>query len=159
MADDDPAPDRSGRVGADGLCWQAKLDEGQACGAVGQGVDTLGVVFTADLQNAELGPEGSLSDEFRIDILPEAESLGITRLDLGTQVRHAFFGAEAQRIQRGADEIKVMVRYPKQDRHTTGSLDSMFIRTPSGDEVPFETPIRPLAIDRPQPRPGGSALP
>ncbi len=77
------------------------------------------------------------ADEFHIDILPEAESLGITRFDLGNQVRHAFYGAEAQRIQRGIHEIKVMVRYPRADRRSTGSLDSMYIRTPQGDEVPF----------------------
>jgi multidrug efflux pump subunit AcrB len=79
------------------------------------------------------------SDEFHLDILPEAESLGLTRYALGNQVRHAFYGAEAQRVQRGMDEIKVMVRYPKEDRENVNSLNSMFIRTPAGDEVPFET--------------------
>jgi multidrug efflux pump subunit AcrB len=79
------------------------------------------------------------SDEFHLDILPEAESLGLTRYALGSQVRHAFYGAEAQRVQRGMDEIKVMVRYPKEDRENVNSLNSMFIRTPAGDEVPFET--------------------
>ncbi len=79
------------------------------------------------------------ADEFHIDILPEAEALGITRFDLGNQIRHAFYGAEAQRIQRGTHEIKVMVRYPSADRRNTASLDSMFIRTPEGDAVPFGT--------------------
>jgi multidrug efflux pump subunit AcrB len=82
------------------------------------------------------------ADEFHLDILPEAESLGITRYDLGSQVRHAFYGAEAQRVQRGIDEIKVMVRYPKADRENVSSLNNMFIRTPTGDEVPFETVAR-----------------
>lgn len=85
---------------------------------------------------------GDTADEFHLDILPEAESLGLTRYDLGSQVRHAFYGAEAQRIQRGMDEIKVMVRYPKADRETTGSLDNMYIRTPQGDELPFDTVAR-----------------
>lgn len=79
------------------------------------------------------------SDELHLDILPEGEALGLTRYELGSQLRHAFYGAEAQRVQRGIDEIKVMVRYPKADRETTGSLESMFIRTPEGDAVPFET--------------------
>ena len=82
------------------------------------------------------------ADEFHLDILPEAESLGLTRYDLASQVRHAFYGAEAQRVQRGIDEIKVMVRYPKSDRENVNSLNSMFIRTPGGDEVPFETVAR-----------------
>lgn len=82
------------------------------------------------------------SDEFHIDLLPQGEALGLTRYDLGSQVRHAFYGAEAQRIQRGSDEVKVMVRYPREDRRTTSSLDSMFVRTPSGDAVPFNSVAR-----------------
>jgi multidrug efflux pump subunit AcrB len=85
---------------------------------------------------------GDTADEFHLDILPEAESLGLTRYDLASQVRHAFYGAEAQRVQRGIDEIKVMVRYPKADRENINSLNRMFIRTPQGDEVPFETVAR-----------------
>ncbi len=85
---------------------------------------------------------GETSDEFHLDILPEAESLGLTRYDLGSQVRHAFYGAEAQRVQRGIDEIKVMVRYPQADRENVNSLSGMFIRTPAGDEVPFDTVAR-----------------
>lgn len=81
----------------------------------------------------------SVSDEFHFDILPEAESLGISRRDLGSQIRHAFYGAEAQRIQRDTHEIKVMVRYPKEDRRSTSSLEGMFIRTPDGDAVPFNS--------------------
>ena len=82
---------------------------------------------------------GDTADEFHLDIMPEAESLGLTRYALGSQVRHAFYGAEAQRIQRGTDEIKVMVRFPKADRELTSTLSNMFIRTPQGDEVPFDT--------------------
>ncbi len=85
---------------------------------------------------------GDTADEFHLDILPEAESLGLTRFDLGSQVRHAFYGAEAQRVQRGADEVKVMVRYPRADREMTSSLNNMYIRTPQGDEVPFDTVAR-----------------
>jgi multidrug efflux pump subunit AcrB len=56
---------------------------------------------------------------------------------LGRQVRQAFYGEEAQRIQRGKDEVKVMVRYPREDRRSISDLENMRIRTPSGDEVPF----------------------
>ena len=85
---------------------------------------------------------GDTGDEFHLDILPEAEALGLTRYDLGSQVRHAFYGAQAQRIQRGIDEIKVMVRYPRADRRTVSSLNGMYIRTPDGNEVPFESVAR-----------------
>lgn len=81
-------------------------------------------------------------DEIHFELLPEGEALGITRQSLGTQVRNAFYGAEAQRIQRGVDEIKVMVRYPREDRESVESLETMFVRTPDGDEVPLGTVAR-----------------
>ena len=58
---------------------------------------------------------------------------------VGRQVRQAFYGEEAQRIQRGKNEIKVMVRYPESDRKSIGNLESMRIRNSLGDEVPFSS--------------------
>ncbi|MFV8820055.1 efflux RND transporter permease subunit [Haliea sp. E17] len=78
-------------------------------------------------------------DEIHFKLLPEGEALGLTRMQLGSQVRNAFYGAEAQRIQRDIDEVKVMVRYPREDRESVGSLEHMFVRTPGGDEVPLST--------------------
>ena len=75
--------------------------------------------------------------EVKLEVTPEAESLGISLSDLARQVRQAFYGEEAQRIQRGRDEVKVMVRYPESERQSLASLERMRIRTPSGDEVPF----------------------
>ena len=75
--------------------------------------------------------------EIRLAIKPGAEALGLTISSLGRQVRQAFYGEEVQRIQRGKDELKVMVRYPKNDRRSIADLENMRIRTPSGDEVPF----------------------
>jgi multidrug efflux pump subunit AcrB len=77
--------------------------------------------------------------EIKLSIKPEAEALGLTMSSLGRQVRQAFYGEEAQRIQRGKDELKVMVRYPLEDRRSIADLENMRIRTPSGDEVPFES--------------------
>jgi len=85
--------------------------------------------------------------EVRLDILPGAEALGLTRLDLARQVRQAFYGEEAQRIQRGRDELKVMVRYPEEDRRSLEALDSMRIRTPDGAEVPFSS-VAVAELDR-----------
>ena len=76
--------------------------------------------------------------EIKLSIKPEAEALGLTQSTLGRQVRQAFYGEEAQRIQRGKDELKVMVRYPENDRRSIADLENMRIRTPAGDEVPFE---------------------
>jgi len=77
------------------------------------------------------------AQEIRLNIKPEAEALGLTQTDLGHQVRQAFYGEEAQRIQRGKDEIRVMVRYPLAERRSIADLEQMYIRTPDGSEVPF----------------------
>ncbi|HUG98798.1 MAG TPA: efflux RND transporter permease subunit [Gammaproteobacteria bacterium] len=75
--------------------------------------------------------------EIKLRIRPEAELLGITLENLARQVRHAFFGFEAQRIQRGREEVRVYVRYPEAERRSLHNLDTMRIRTPAGAEVPF----------------------
>jgi multidrug efflux pump subunit AcrB len=77
--------------------------------------------------------------EIKLSIKPEAEALGLTMSSLGRQVRQAFYGEEAQRIQRGKDELKVMIRYPRSDRRSVADLENMRIRTPAGDEVPFQS--------------------
>ena len=76
-------------------------------------------------------------DEIQLSIKPAAQALGITLSDLGTQVRQAFYGEEVQRIQRGTEELKVMVRYPRDQRRSVANLESMLISTADGDEVPF----------------------
>lgn len=88
-----------------------------------------------DIRNS--GSSGG--QEIRLTIRPEAEALGLTMTSLGRQVRQAFYGEEAQRIQRGQDELRVMVRYPREDRRSIADLENMRIRTPTGDEVPFES--------------------
>ncbi|MDB4617328.1 efflux RND transporter permease subunit, partial [Verrucomicrobiales bacterium] len=78
-------------------------------------------------------------DEIQLKVKPEAEQFGMTMTDLANQVRQAFFGEEIQRIQRGRDEIRVMLRYPQADRRSLAALDGMKIRTSTGQEVPFTT--------------------
>jgi multidrug efflux pump subunit AcrB len=77
------------------------------------------------------------SDEIRLNIKPQAEALGLSLNMLATQVRYGFYGAEAQRVQRGDEEVKVMIRYPKDQRNSIGNLENMRIRTVSGDDLPF----------------------
>ena len=77
--------------------------------------------------------------EIELAIRPSAESLGLSLDDLGRQVRQGFFGEEAQRIQRGRDDVRVMVRYPADERESVGDLEHMRIRTPEGAAVPFAT--------------------
>ncbi len=75
--------------------------------------------------------------EIQLSLLPEARNLGLTLNDLATQVRNAFYGAQAQRVQRGEDDVRVMVRFPEAERKSIGSLEDMYIRTPDGNQVPF----------------------
>jgi len=77
--------------------------------------------------------------ELKLDILPSGESLGLSLGALARQVRQAFYGEEVQRIQRGRDDVRVMVRYTTAERQSLGSLERMRIRTQAGDEVPFTT--------------------
>ncbi len=75
--------------------------------------------------------------EIKLSMRPEGELLGLSASDLGRQVRQAFFGAEAQRIQRGRDDVRVMVRYPEAERRSVAALSAMRIRTGDGVEVPL----------------------
>lgn len=75
--------------------------------------------------------------EIRIAITPEGEAAGFTRRDLALNVRDAFYGREAQRVQRGRDEVKVMVRYPIEERGKLETLRGMRIRSADGTAVPF----------------------
>ena len=77
--------------------------------------------------------------EIQLALTEEGANLGFTLQALGRQVRQAFFGEESQRIQRGRDDVRVMVRYPSRDRRSLASLEQMRVRTPAGDEVPFST--------------------
>ncbi len=75
--------------------------------------------------------------ELNLTLKPEAAALGVTEEDLGRQVRGAFFGAEALRLQRGRHEVRVMVRYPAADRRSRHALETLRVRTPGGGELPL----------------------
>lgn len=75
--------------------------------------------------------------ELQLNLKPAARSLGLTLSDLAQQVRHAFYGCEALRLQRDKDEVKVMVRYPAAERKSLKHVEQMRIRTADGGQVPF----------------------
>ena len=74
-----------------------------------------------------------------IRLTPAGKAAGLTPALLGKQLRASFHGVEAQRIQRGREEIKVMVRYPAERRRSLAELASERIRRPGGGEVPLST--------------------
>ncbi|MBT8080964.1 MAG: efflux RND transporter permease subunit [Gammaproteobacteria bacterium] len=82
----------------------------------------------------------SLSDgkeELQIELSPQGHLLGLTRNEIVRQVGQAFLGLQAQRIQRGRDDVRVLVRYPIEERRTIASLEELLITAPDGRLVPL----------------------
>jgi multidrug efflux pump subunit AcrB len=75
--------------------------------------------------------------ELGFRVKPGAEALGVGLADVARQVRQAFWGEEVQRVQRGRDEVKVVVRYPAEERRSLGDLEHLHIRTGDGAALPF----------------------
>ena len=75
--------------------------------------------------------------EIEIELKENAALLGLTHNDVMSQVRSGFFGRSVQRFQRGRDEIRVWVRYDRDNRSSIKNLDDMWIVTPSQDRVPL----------------------
>ena len=85
--------------------------------------------------------------EIRLELKENAYLLGLDLRTIMNQVRAGFFGTQAQRFQRGQDEIRVWVRYDRQDRSSITDLDEMRITTPSGNKVPLKE-IATYTIER-----------
>ncbi|WP_339721791.1 efflux RND transporter permease subunit [uncultured Paraglaciecola sp.] len=82
----------------------------------------------------------SLSDgkeELQIELTQQGKALGLTRVNVSNQVRNAFFGSQVQRIQRGRDDVRVMVRLPINERRSLSDLQNILVQTPSGGSVPL----------------------
>jgi len=75
--------------------------------------------------------------EINIKLKDKAYLLGLSTQSVMSQIRYGFFGFQAQRFQRGQDEIRVWVRYDAQDRSSINNLDEMKVSTPDGSKVPF----------------------
>ena len=82
----------------------------------------------------------SMSDgkeELEIELTQQGLALGLNRVDVSQQVRNSFFGAQVQRIQRGRDDVRVMVRLPISERRSVADLKDILIKTPAGGTVPL----------------------
>ncbi len=108
----------------------------------------------SDLTNVENGFVGGKRQvDFKLKEEP-ARALGLTSQMVASQIRTAFFGAEALREQRGRNEVRVMVRLPREQRVSEYDLEAMEIRTPAGGFVPlsqvaeFSRNRAPTTIDR-----------
>ena len=85
--------------------------------------------------------------EIRLELKESAYLLGLDLRTVMTQIRAGFFGVQAQRFQRGQDEIRVWVRYEKDNRASINDLDDMRIVTPSGERVTLKD-IATYSIER-----------
>ena len=85
--------------------------------------------------------------EIRIELNDAAYALGLNLQTVMTQVRAGFFGSQAQRFQRGQDEIRVWVRYDRENRSSITDLDNMRIATPTGARIPLKE-IASYSIER-----------
>ncbi len=89
--------------------------------------------------------------EVRLNLKPQAYFLGLDENDIANQVRQAFFGGQAQRLQQGRNELRIWVRFPRQDRLNLGQLERMKIQTPEGEYplielVDYEITRGPVSI-------------
>ncbi len=76
-------------------------------------------------------------NELRLELKPEARTLGLTVNDLASQVYSGYFGEDAVRIQRGRDDIRIKVRYTADERKKLSDFQHIRIRTQTGLEVPL----------------------
>lgn len=76
-------------------------------------------------------------EELQVELTKQGKALGLTRVEVSSQLRQAFFGAQVQRIQRGRDDVRVMVRLPIDERRSVADLENILIDTPSGGQVPL----------------------
>jgi multidrug efflux pump subunit AcrB len=78
------------------------------------------------------------NNEFIVDLKPKGQALGFTLHDLTTQLRQGFYGQEVMRLQKGRDEVKIWVRFTKEDRVSISQIENLKVRTPKGEYVPFK---------------------
>jgi multidrug efflux pump subunit AcrB len=78
------------------------------------------------------------NNEFVVTLKPKGQALGFTVRDLTTQLRQGFYGDEVMRLQKGRDEVKVWVRFPKKDRVSIAQIENLKARTPTGEYVSFK---------------------
>ncbi|MBE2281677.1 MAG: efflux RND transporter permease subunit [Ignavibacteriaceae bacterium] len=77
------------------------------------------------------------NNEFVVTLKEKGHALGFTLMELTSQLRQGFYGQEAMRLQRGRDEVKVWVRFDKENRVAISQIENLKMRTPTGEFVPF----------------------
>ncbi len=76
------------------------------------------------LSNIEASDQKGLQ-ELNVTLKNKAYALGLNYFEVIGEIRKAFFGQEVQRLQRGLDEVKVWVRFDKENRNSISDLENM----------------------------------
>ena len=134
--------------GAESLTFRAEI--GRSSNPIdvqlsGNSISTLQTVAEQIKQRLATYPSvfdiaDSMSDgkeELQIELTEQGLALGLNRVDVSRQVRNSFFGVQVQRIQRGRDDVRVMVRLPIDERRSVADLKDILIQTPNGGRVPL----------------------
>ncbi len=103
--------------------------------AVGEELKTHLATYPGVFEIADSLSDGK--EELQIELSPQGYLIGLTRIEIVNQVGQAFKGLQAQRIQRGRDDIRVLVRFPIDERRTIASLNEMLITAPNGRLIPL----------------------
>lgn len=74
-------------------------------------------------------------------LTPEARSAGLTASEVGSQIRNAYYGAEALRQQRGRNEVKVVVKLPESERSHLNDVENLLLRTSGGGYIPLNQAV------------------
>ncbi|MBL7038268.1 MAG: efflux RND transporter permease subunit [Pirellulaceae bacterium] len=85
--------------------------------------------------------------EFQVAVKDDAKAMGVPLSDLAGTVRAAYYGEEVMRLQRGRHEVKLMVRYPREERRSLANFDDIQIRTGGGAERPL-TELAEVTVER-----------
>ena len=85
--------------------------------------------------------------EFQLTVKEDAKAMGVPLADLAGTVRAAYYGEEVMRLQRGRHEVKLMVRYPREERRSLANFNEIRVRTGGGAERPL-TELADINVQR-----------
>jgi len=85
--------------------------------------------------------------EFVVSLKPKGEALGLNLMDVTSQLRQGFYGQDVMTLQKGRDEVKIVVQFPPEERLSISQIESLRILTPAGSYVPFKE-IADYTIER-----------
>ncbi len=85
--------------------------------------------------------------ELRFQTNELGKSLGIRENDVSNAVRAGYYGVEVMRLQRGRDEVRLMVRLPEDERETFSSFDELMVADADGNKRPL-TEIADASLSR-----------